>query len=42
MIDLTWDYKSRTEEKGALFPFHYMKRCAKKEARGVVAWQYII
>ena len=28
MIDLKWDYKSRTEEKGALFPFHFVKRRA--------------
>ena len=30
MIDLRWDYKSQTIVKGALFPFHFVKRCAKK------------
>ena len=34
-------HKSRTEEKGALLPFHYMKRCAKNKARGEVAWRSI-
>ena len=42
MIDLKWGRKTRTEEKGALFPFHFMKRCAKNEARGAAAWQSII